>query len=347
LWSNHPYNQDQAVIDRLFDASSENLMLFYEGKKESIYNPAVLNTFEAFDRSMRQKLPDIYKTSMSLNNMAEMINVTMHDGDMLWFELPKNEDLLLFVIGYIRINTGPDLLFRFVDPSLERSQITIFFADHTSDNLNRIRKAAYDFFADHPMKLDTGEFKLAGGRIGLEMAVNERMIESHSLIDGMVLGGICVMCTIFFRSLVAGLMLTLPLLISNARGYAYMATNNIGLTINTLPVAAVGAGVGVDFAIYIYSRCIEEFPHQNGWIDTIMMAVRTSGKAVVFTGLTTILAIVTWYFISAMRFQAQMGFFVSMLLLSNMILSVTLHPFMLYMFKPRFVTKQASHSWKA
>ena len=342
LWPDHPYNQAQASIDRLFDASSENLTLFYEGKKQSVYDPAVLNTFEAFDVHMRSTLPDIYKSSDSFINIVKMISMTLHDGDELWYQLPNDKEIMYGTIGYSMANIDLYTRLRYVDSDMERAQISIFFADHTSDNLVRIREAAYDFFKDNPMKVADGEFKLAGGRIGLEMAVNQRMLESHSLIDGLVLGGIFLMCMIFFRSVVAALMLTVPLLISNALGYAYMAMNNIGLSINTLPVAAVGAGVGVDFAIYIYSRCMEEFPHQNGWIDTIMMAIRTSGKAVVFTGLTTISAIITWYFISVMKFQAQMGFFVSMLLLSNMILAITLHPLLIYLIRPKFMMRHAT-----
>ena len=90
---------------------------------------------------------------------------------------------------------------------------------------------------------------------------------------------------------------TLNDFLPNMMAFAYMSVMDIGLSINTLPVAAVGVGVGVDFAIYLYSRVIEEFPHQEGWMDTILVAVRTSGKAVVYTGLTLILAIIPWYFI--------------------------------------------------
>ena len=149
------------------------------------------------------------------------------------------------------------------------------------------------------------------------------------------------MCMLCFRSIVAGLMLTLPLIIANLVAFAYMAVTNIGLSINTLPVAAVGVGVGVDFAIYIYSRCIEEFPQQDGWINTIMTAVRTSGKAVVYTGLTLILAIIPWYFISDLKFQAQMGFFLSILLFANVVLAITLHPLLIYLLKPRFIRRCA------
>ena len=118
-----------------------------------------------------------------------------------------------------------------------------------------------------------------------------------------------------------------------------MATTNIGLSVNTLPCSAVGVGVGVDFAIYLYSRCIEEYPRRNGWLDTVMMSVRSSGKAVVYTGITLILAIIPWYFISELKFQAQMGFFLSMLLFANMVAAFTIHPLLIWIIKPKFMKR--------
>ena len=339
LWPNHPYNQDQALMDRTFDASSESLMLFYEGEKGSVYDPAVLTTFEGFSRHMKQTLPDIYKSSTSIINMVKNINVTFHDGDKFWYQLSRNETMLTSLLGYVKANMGFTTSCRFIDEGMERAQITLFFADHTSENLLRIREAAYDFFKDRPMKIGKGEFKLAGGRIGLEIALNEEMKKSHAIIDLAVLGAIFILCTLSFMSITAGLMLTLPLLLANSVAGAYMSLSNIGLSINTLPIAAIGVGVGVDFAIYLYSRCQEEFPLQGGdWTHTIIQSICTCGKAVVYTGLTIILPIITWYFFSDMKFQAEVGFFLAMIMGANVILALTLHPLLIYIFKPKFIS---------
>ncbi|MBP1749780.1 MAG: transporter [Deltaproteobacteria bacterium] len=341
LFPNHPYNQDQQLINTTFTASSENLMLFFEGTEGSVYDPEVLMTFEGFERHMKSKVPDIYKSSSSIISTVKMVNVTLHDGDTLWYQLPRNSELLYGLMGYVKANTDIGTLSRFLDRTLERAQTTLFFSDHTSENLLRIRDASYDYFKTRPMKIDKGEFKLAGGRVGMEIAVNEEMKRSHALIDGVVLLAIFILCTLTYRSIVAGLMLTIPLILANLVAFTYMSMMNIGLSINTLPIAAVSVGVGVDFAIFLYSRCRDEFSEENGWYNTIVTSVRTCGKAIVYTGLTTILPIIMWYFISDMKFQAQMGIFLSLIMGVNVILALTLHPLLIYVIKPRFISKGA------
>jgi len=340
FYQNHPYNQDQALINQKFNASSENLVLFYEGKPESVYDPVVLQTFESFALHMAQELPDIFKTSSSISDIGKMVNLTQHDGDPTWYQMPRDPEQLSGLLGYLRTAIGTANLRRFIDGTLERSQITLYFADHTSDNLLRIRDAAYGFFKDKPMKTEKGEFKLAGGRIGMEIAINEEMKRSHFLIDAAVYAAIFLLCALCYKSVVAGLMLTVPLVLANAMSFAFMSVRGIGLSINTLPVAAIGAGLGVDFAIYLYSRAMEEFPLEGGdWNATISQIVCTCGKAVVYTGVTVVLPIITWWFFSDMKFQAEVGFFLSLIMAVNVVLALTLHPLMIYLIKPKFISR--------
>ncbi len=341
LWPDHSYNQDQTVINSKFNASSETFMLFYEGAPQSVYDPSVPKTFEAFSRYMARTLPDIYKSSSSINNLGKMLNLTFHDGHPLWYQMPRSPELLTGLLGYIRQNIDRGTLGRFMDTTQQRAQITLYFSDHTSENMLRIREAAYEFFKTHPMETEHGRFYLAGGAIGMEIAVNEEMKRAHALMDSLVLVVIFLMCSISFHSFVAGAMLALPLILSNLVAFAYMAVTDIGLSTNTLPCSAVGVGVGVDFSIYLYSRCVEEFPRHKDFRRTVETAVRTTGKGIVFTGITLILPILTWYFISALKFQAQMGFFLSMLLFTNMIAALTLHPLLIVLIKPRFMQRDA------
>jgi len=344
LWPNHPYNLDQGLINRIFKASSDNLVLYWEGIPDSVYNPEVLVTFRKFDDYMAATLPDIYKSSSSITDLIKEMRVIYREGDMLWYQFPRNEKALAGLVGMLDYKAGSVTTRRFMDvpTPAERAQITLYFADHTSDNMMRVRKAAYDFFKDNPMRTENGQFLLAGGGIGLEIALNEEMKHSHAQMDIAVLVTIFFMCSLAFRSFVAGAMLALPLLLSNLMAFAYMAFANIGLSVNTLPCSAVGVGVGVDFAIYLYSRCIEEFPNHSGYKETIVTAVKTAGSGIVLTGITLILPVLAWYFISGLKFQAQMGFFLAMLLLINMIAALTLHPLLILIVKPKFMKRRAA-----
>lgn len=337
LWENHPYNQDQVFFNEHFRASSETFTLYFDGAPESVYDPTVLTTFELFSQHMAQSLPDIFMSSSSLANLMKMLNCTFHEGDPVWYEVPRDRDKLTGMMALLRASAGMAGLQRYVDPEQSRAQITLYFADHTSDNLKRIRDAAFAFFEQHPLKTEAGEFKLAGGRIGMEIALNEEMKQTHLLLDGLVLAAIFCMCALSFRSLLAGAMLSLPLILSNLLAFGYMAHAGIGLTTATLPCSAVGVGVGVDFAIYLYSRCIEEYPANREYKETVLQAVRTAGLGIFLTALTLILPIVSWYPLSALKFQAQMGLFLAMLLCANMILAFTLHPLMLTWIRPRFL----------
>ncbi|MBF0523679.1 MAG: MMPL family transporter [Deltaproteobacteria bacterium] len=344
LWPDHGYNQDQVTINRLFDASSENMVLYYEGVPESVYDPAVLHTFEAFDRHMQTTLPDVYKSSSSIIDLVKMVNEVLHDGDKLWRQVPREKQLLNSIMGYVRHSSGRSATSRFIDTNMEQSQITLFFTDHISNNLARIKYAAYDFFKNHPKRTAQGEFKLAGGRIGFELALNDEIKWAQVTIDSLVFGTIFLMGTIFLWSFTGGLMLTIPLVLANLMAFAYMAGTGIGLSINTLPVVAVGAGVGLDFGLYIYSRCIEEYPRQAGLGEAILASIRTSGVAVAVTGLTMIVPMMVWCFLSDLKFQAQMGIFLSLVLTANVILALTLHPLLIYLIRPNFITKNRAQT---
>jgi predicted RND superfamily exporter protein len=104
-------------------------------------------------------------------------------------------------------------------------------------------------------------------------------------------------------------------------------------------VSAVGVGVGVDFAIYLYSRCVEEYGSHSSLQETITTATKTTGEAIVYTGLTIIIPVLTWYFISGLKFQAEMGFFLAMIMTTNMVAALTLHPLLLMVVKPKFISR--------
>ena len=98
------------------------------------------------------------------------------------------------------------------------------------------------------------EFRLAAGNAGIEAATNEVIAASETTMLIAVYAAVSIMCLLTFRSLAATLCVILPLVLTSVLGNALMAFMGIGVKVATLPVIALGVGIGVDYGIYIYSR---------------------------------------------------------------------------------------------
>lgn len=343
LWPDSVYNADYAEINRTFKgAGADNYMVFFRGNEEfAAKSPKVLQPFERLDRFMRVKMPDLYGGASCLSGVVAKLNKEMHDGCPLWQFVPDEEGLCNSMLFLFQSKSEPGDLDRFADPKFYNTNTLMFFKDHTEKTIDRIRTNMKEFFEIYPQTVEgLGEYLLAGGVIGMETAVNEEIASTHRNVDAYVLIAVFIMCAISYRSLLAGLILCIPLLLATLITFAYMNFANIGITINTLPVSAVGVGIGVNFGLYIFSRMREEMKISEGnWAKSLEVTARTASKGVVFTALPMVLPLMAWYYMSSLKFQAQMGLLLAVLLAFNMLAALILHPAMLYRLKPKFIYK--------
>jgi hypothetical protein len=136
----------------------------------------------------------------------------------------------------------------------------------------------------------------------------------------------------------AGVLLTVPLAISNVLTFALMGAYHIGLTVNTFPVSSVGIGIGVDYGIYYIGRLLEE--RQKGYdLNTVVRnALTSNGRSIIQIATTLTLGLGLWI-LSPLKFQAEMGALLAILLLLNMLGALLLVPAMICILKPSFITK--------
>ena len=128
---------------------------------------------------------------------------------------------------------------------------------------------------------------------------------------------------------------------------AYMYLANIGFDVNTLPVQALGVGVGVDYGLYLMDRMVQERKRGHGLDESIRISITTTGMAVFFTGSTLVGGIIFWYFISSLRFAADMSLLMSIVLAANMVGAILLVPALTSMFKPNFAAVSSSAEVRA
>ena len=104
-----------------------------------------------------------------------------------------------------------------------------------------------------------------------------------------------------------------------------MVTLGIGVKVATLPVTALGVGIGVDYALYLVSVVIK---HQREGVplsEAYLKALRFTGKVVALVGITLAAGVFTWAF-SPIKFQADMGILLAFMFLWNMVGALVLIP---------------------
>ncbi|CAK9888283.1 hypothetical protein PS652_01107 [Pseudomonas fluorescens] len=306
------YNQDNAFIIDNYSTSSDVLVVMVKTPTEGC---SVHSTMAPIDELMwkMENTPGV-QSAISLVTVSKQMIKGMNEGNLKWESLSRNPDVLNSSIS------RADGLYN-ADCSL--APVLIFLNDHKAETLDRAVKAVQEFADTH--NKEGLEFLLAAGNAGIEAATNEVIKSAELTILILVYICVAVMCMITFRSFAATLCIVLPLVLTSVLGNALMAYMGIGVKVATLPVVALGVGIGVDYGIYIYSR-LESFlraglPLQEAYYQTL----KSTGKAVLFTGLCLAIGVCTWIF-SAIKFQADMGLMLTFMLLWNMFGALWLLP---------------------
>lgn len=179
-------------------------------------------------------------------------------------------------------------------------------------------------------------YALASGLMGVLAASNDEVEASNNATLIASFTAVFLVILLSYRALSIGLLLITSLGSAALVSLAYMWAANIGFDVNTLPVQALGVGVGVDYALYIMDRVVHERKRGHDLVEAVSIAIQTTGMAVFFTGSTLVGGIIFWYFISSLRFAADMSLLLSILLVANMIGAVLVVPAFTTVFKPKF-----------
>jgi predicted RND superfamily exporter protein len=249
--------------------------------------------------------------------MAKIVNAGYSEGSLKWRVLPRNQQALAQAVSPIETATG------LLNSDASVMPVMIFLTDHKAETLRAVTDAVKEFAAANPSP--KAKFLLASGNAGVMAATNEVVAAAEKPILYWVFGAVIALCLITFRSIRAALCIVLPLAIVSYLAYVVMVWLNIGLKTSTLPVVALGVGIGVDYGIYLFARLLSGLKEGEYFEDAMFEAFKDTGTAVVFTGLTLAIGVSTWVF-SSLKFQADMGWLLALLIAANALGATTLMP---------------------
>jgi predicted RND superfamily exporter protein len=312
------YNADTRRIASTYDIGADVLTVIAEAKNfegdSCLHFPVVglIDRFELFLRGI-----DGVQSVTSVAGIGKLVISAFNEGNPRFRALPQSD---------VGLSTGS----RAFDPQLGLNnegcraiRVLIFTKNHEGTTIAHVVEEIKRFIKDNPVP--GVNLRLGSGNVGVMAATNEAVAAAEIKMLLAIFGALTLLCLLTFRSLAATLCVLVPLTMVSIFCNALMASLGIGLKVATLPVVALGVGVGVDYGIYLFERIQHDMGEGMDFHGAFLEAMRQRGTAAVFTAITMAIGVGTWT-MSALKFQGDMGLLLSFMFLVNMLGAICLLP---------------------
>ncbi len=307
------YNQDNAYLAAHYSTSTDVFVVMAHTAPQQCGSYPFVSAVNFFEGYM-QTVPGV-QSALSLVDISKLVIMGMNEGNPLWFDISRNQLILNNSLARAPSNL------RNTDCSM--APVILFLDDHRADTLTGVVNAVEEFAKKYPT--EAVDLRLAAGNAGVEAATNIVIDQAQDRMLLWVYGVVIALCLINFRSLRITACIIIPLALTSILGQALMAGLGIGVKVATLPVIALGVGIGVDYGIYIYSALQQYLRDGVGLQSAYFEALKSTGTAVAYTGLTLAVGVGTWIY-SPIKFQADMGLMLTFMFFWNMLGALVLLP---------------------
>lgn len=316
------YNRDAAFMNAHYAASSDIFVIMVRTPEDQCTRYATLAAVDELAWRLEQ-LPGVEATN-SMASLSKMASAGYNEGNLKWYELIPNEGAL----GAVQTRAPRELF----NQGCSLLSLYVYLADHKAATLARVVAESEAFIAQQ--SLPEVKFMLAAGSAGIEAATNIVVEKAMHEMLYWVYGAVILLCWITFRNWRAVLAAILPLMLTSVLAEALMVALGMGVKVATLPVIALGVGIGIDYALYVLSVLLARMKAGDSLVEAYYGALLATGKVVLLTGLTLAIAVATWVF-SPIKFQADMGILLAFMFLVNMLGALILLPALAWLMLPR------------
>jgi predicted RND superfamily exporter protein len=263
------------------------------------------------------QVPGVQRT-VSLADTVRSYVAGSFEGNPKWLTVDVDQRIL-----DTQISNALNWSSEYLNSACSLVPVLAYLSDHKAETLTRVTDEANRFAAAHDM--EGRQFLLAAGNAGVEAATNVVVRDANTKMLVYVYAAVILLCAITFRSWRAVVVAVLPLVLTSILAEALMVRLGIGLKVATLPVVALGVGIGVDYALYLLSVQLTQQRAGLSLTEAYRRAIAFTGKVVALVGFTLAAGVVTWAW-SPIKFQADMGIMLTFMFLWNMVGALILIP---------------------
>lgn len=316
------------------------LEVIFEGKEGRIVRQSdTLLSMRNLQRCLESQ-PHPPTATLSMADYAPEANRLFNGGNPKWSLIDRDDASASAAASALLLGTSPVAFSHIANFEQTNATVSLWYANNKQETVDLALVDTHLCLDGIGLDHKNFRIRLASGSIALQQSINDTVDKYQWYIMAGINLVIAIGCTLAYRSFAAALILLVPVNLANIMLTAYMVMAGMGLDVNTLPILAIGIGVGIDYGIYMLSRICEEYKDCQHIGDAIKHSLVTCGKAILFTALLMTIGIVPWYFLSELKFLSDMGLLLCVVMTINMVLALVLVPLLVYLFNPKFVSSE-------
>ena len=328
---------DKELNERL--GGTNTLYLLIEGTgDDAIKNPKTLQAMDELQRFLETQ-PYVGKT-VSIADFIKRMNQAMHGDDPVYYKIPDSQELISQYLLLYSMSGEPGDFDNYVDYGYRSANLTVFLKTDSSAYTEKLIKRVQAFTAMH---FDQNIHIGIGGSVAQAAAMNEVMVYGKILNILQIAAVVYIISSLIFRSLIAGMLVLLPLLIAVLTNFGLMGWSGIPLNISTSIISAMAVGIGADYAIYLIYRLREELDMGSDEITAARNVIATAGQAVLFVAI----AVSAGYGVLLLSFGYNIHKWLAIQIAEAMIISsmsaLLLIPGLILTFHPGFIFRRTNH----
>ena len=323
LRANSRYNKDVAYVIHNYSVSTDVFAVIIKTPPDGCVDYEHLSLANELEWRLRQ-LPGV-EDVRGLNVRTRQIMSGINEGYPKWLAMFRNQDTINYAVNEL-------VTLEYVDPGCSIWPMLVYLADHKAATLEGVVAALEQFNEEWPS--EKAQFLGAAGSSGFEAATNIVVKKANREMLFYVYGAVILLCMLTFRSVPGVVCAVLPLMLTSILCEALMVWLGIGVKVATLPVIALGVGIGVDYALYVLTVILAKEREGKNLTVAYYETLNFTGRVVALIGVTLAAGVITWA-ASPIKFQADMGILLTFMFIWNMFGALILMPALAtFMLKP-------------
>ena len=316
---------DHFINEHFGGTSTLNLILDADTLRDAFKEPAVLKLVDRMQQEVTGSLP-VVGNSFSLADFIKRMNKVMHADTAKYDRIPDDKNLIAQYLLLYEMSGDPENLVRVSDYNYEKANVTFQLK---SDDSKAIKSAiaVIDKYKD--------DFKKLGITINYAGSGYKALVFTDLILEGQIKSLILSLFIIIFllagmfRSLWAGVIGSVPIIITALISFGVMGFLGIPLNTTTALLSSIAMGIGIDYAVHFIEQYRLNIAVTRDKLKAAQHAMAHSGKAIIYNAFVVISGFMVLLF-SVFPPNRELGALVSLNMFTSFVGTLTIMLVLLY-----------------